>query len=56
MLKPLTVWISTSYEKILKRWEYLTILPASWETFMQAKKQQLEPDMEKQTGSKLGKS
>ena len=55
MLKPLTVWISTSYEKILKRWEYLTILPASWETFMQAKKQQLEPDMEKQTGSKLGK-
>ena len=32
-----------------------TILPASWETFMQAKKQQLEPDMEKQTGSKLGK-
>ena len=29
MLKPLTVWISTSYEKILKRWEYLTILPAS---------------------------
>ena len=41
--------------KILKRWEYQTILPASWETCMQVKKQQLEPDMEQQTGSKLGK-
>ena len=30
-------------------------LPASWETYMQVKKQQLEPDMEQQTGSKLGK-
>ena len=30
-------------------------LPASWETCMQVKKQQLEPDMEQQTGSKLGK-
>ena len=28
---------------------------ASWETCMQVKKQQLEPDMEQQTGSKLGK-
>ena len=26
-----------------------------WETCMQVKKQQLEPDMEQQTGSKLGK-
>ena len=25
-------------------------LPASWETCMQVKKQQLEPDMEQQTG------
>ena len=41
--------------KILKRWEYQTILPASWETCMQAKKQQLEQDMEQWTGSKLGK-
>ena len=39
----------------LRRWEYQTKLPASWETCMQVKKQQLEPDMEKQTGSKLGK-
>ena len=30
-------------------------LPVSWETCMQVKKQQLELDMEQQTGSKLGK-
>ena len=30
-------------------------LPASWEICMEVKKQQLEPDMEQQTGSKLGK-
>ena len=41
--------------KILKRWEYQTTLPASWEICMQVKKQQLELDMEQQTGSKLGK-
>ena len=45
----------TNSGKFLKRWEYQTTLPASWETCMQAKKQQLEPDMEKRTGSKLGK-
>ena len=28
---------------------------ASWEICMQVKKQQLQPDMEQQTGSKLGK-
>ena len=38
--------------KFLKRWEYQTSLPASWEMCMQVKKQQLEPDMEQQTGSK----
>ena len=32
-----------------------TTLPASWETCMQLKKQQLESDMEQQSGSKLGK-
>ena len=37
------------------RWEYQTTLPASLEIFVQVKKQQLEPDMEQQTGSKLGK-
>ena len=40
--------------KFLKRWEYQTTLPASWEICMQVKKQQLEPDMEQWTGSKLG--
>ena len=35
-----------------KRWEYQTTWPASWETCMQVKKQQLELDMEQQTGSK----
>ena len=38
--------------KILKRWEYQTTWPASWETCMQVRKQQLELDMEHQTGTK----
>ena len=41
--------------KILKEMEYQTTLPASWKTCMWVKKQQLEPDMEQLTGSKLGK-
>ena len=41
--------------KFLKRWEYQTILPVSWETYMEVRKQQLELDMEQQTGCKLGK-
>ena len=41
--------------KFWKRWEYQTTWPASWETYMQVRKQQLELDMEQQTGSKLGK-
>ena len=41
--------------KFFKRWEYQTTWPSSWEICMQVKKQQLELDMEKQTGSKLGK-
>ena len=36
----------------LKRWEYQITWPASWETCMQVSKQQLELDMEQQTGSK----
>ena len=47
--------ITTHFRKFFKRWEYQTILPASWETCVQVKKQQLEPHMEQQTGSKLGK-
>ena len=38
--------------KFWKRWEYQTTWPASWETYMQVRKQQLEVDMEQQTGSK----
>ena len=41
--------------KLFKWWEYQTTLPASWEICMQVKKQQLEWDMEQQTGSKSGK-
>ena len=41
MLKPLTVWITTSCGKFLKLCEYQTALPASLETCMQDKKQQL---------------
>ena len=38
--------------KFFKRWEYQTTWPASWETCMQVRKQQLEVDMEQQTDSK----
>ena len=38
--------------KILKKWEYQTTWPASWEICMQVRKQQLELDMEQQTGCK----
>ena len=40
---------------MLKWWEHQTTLAASWKICMQDKKQQLELDMEQQTGSKLGK-
>ena len=56
MSKSLTVWTTTNCGKFLKRWEYqTTTLSAFWETYMQVKKQQLELDMEKQTGSKSGR-
>ena len=50
--KPLTVWITINCGKSLKKWEYQTTWPASWETSMQVRKQQLELDMEQQTVSK----
>ena len=53
--KPLTVWITINCGKFWKRWEYQTTWPASWETCMQVRKQQLELDMKQQTGSKLRK-
>jgi len=52
MPKPLTVWITIICGKFWKRREYQTIWPASWEICMQVRKQQLELDMEQQTGSK----
>ena len=52
MLKPVTVWITINCGKFFKRWEYQTAWPASWEIYMQVRKQQLELDMEQQTGSK----
>ena len=50
--KPLTVWITRNCGKSFKRWEYQTTWPASWEICVQVRKQQLELDMEQQTGSK----
>ena len=49
-----SLWLCGSQqtmENSFKRWEYQTY----WEICMQVKKQQLELDMEQQTGSKLGK-
>jgi len=45
-------YITANPGKFLKRWEYQSSWPASWETYMQVRKQQLELDMEQQTGSK----
>ena len=45
-------WITTNCGKFWKRWEYQTTWPASWEICMQVRKQQLELNMEQQTGSK----
>ena len=52
MPKTLTVWITINCGKFWKRWEYQTSWPAPWKTYMQVRKQQLELDMEQQTGSK----
>ena len=52
MPKSLPVWITINCGKYFKRWEYQTTWPTSWEICMQLRKQQLEPDMEQQTGSK----
>ena len=41
--------------KLLERWEYQSTWPASWETWMQVRKQQLELDREQQTESKQEK-
>ena len=46
---------SLSIGKFWKRWEYQTTWPASWETCMYVRKQQLELDMKQQTSSTWGK-
>ena len=46
------MWITINCGKFFKRWAYQTTWPASWETYMQVRKQQVELDMEQQTGSK----
>ena len=53
--KPLNVWITRNCGKFFKKWDYQTTWPSSWEICMQVKKQQLELDVEKQTGSKSGR-
>ena len=50
--KALTMWITTNCRKFLQKWKYQTTLIASSEISTQVKKQQLELDMEQQTGSK----
>ena len=52
-----SLWLCRSQQtgKFLRRWEYQITWPVSWEICMQVKKQQLELNMEEQTGSKLGK-
>ena len=52
-----SLWLCGSQQtgNFLKRWEYHTTWPVSWEICMQATKQQLEPDLEQQTASELGK-
>ena len=52
-----SVCLSSDYlpSEFLKRWEYQTTWLAFWEICIHVKKQQLELDMEQQTGSKLGK-
>ena len=52
MPKPLTVWITRNCGEFFTRWKYQTTWPDSWETYMKVRKQQLELDMEQQTGSK----
>ena len=54
-IKLLTMWIIINCGKLFKRGECQTILPVSWETCMQIKKQQLEPCTEQLIGSRLRK-
>ena len=46
------VWITINCGKFWTKQAYQTTWPVSWETCTQVRKQQLELDMEQQTGSK----
>ena len=48
-------WISILFAYQLCMLSFFLLYPASWEIYMQVKKQQLEPDMEQLNNSKLGK-
>ena len=50
------VWITINCGKFWKRWEYQTTRPASWETCMQVRKQQLELDVKQWPGSNWERS
>ena len=52
------LWWNCSQQtgKFFKRWEYQSTWPASWEIWMQIKKEQLEMDMEQQNGSSQERS
>ena len=49
-----SLWLCGSQKtgKFWKRWEYQSTWPSPWETYMLVRKQQLELDMEQQTGFK----
>ena len=53
-----SLWLCGSQKtgKFWKSWEYQPTWPASWEIYMQVRKQKIELDMEQQTGSNLGKA
>ena len=52
--KPLTVWITTNFGQFLKRREYQTTYLPPMKLVCRSKSK-LEPDMEQQTSSKMGK-
>ena len=54
-LKPLTVWITTNWEKFLKRWEHQTTLHVSGEIYMQVKKPRVRTGYGNMDCFKLGK-
>ena len=53
--KPLSVWITTNCGKFFKRWNTRPPDLPPEKSVCSSGKEQLEPDMEQQTGSKSGK-